>query len=428
MKILDVTVTPIAFRDPPLLNASGVHEPLALRTVVQLEVEGGVIGFGEGWGEAAIVTSVDGSPFRSRRAERVRAQQIESSINEILDGEPQPIRAWSDGPCSPRLRSPATMRRARSWASRSVTFWVAPFATESTSAPTFSTSGPGTRPRSRTTNGAPPSTQRGSFDRPRDDRSLGIPVDQAEGGCLHPDIEIATIQALAAAFPGYPLRIDPNGAWRAATARRVAAELSGVLEYLEDPVARPAAMSEIAREATMPLATNMCVVAIEDVKDAVLTDAVQIVLSDHHYWGGLRHTRELGAICAATGLGVSMHSNSHLGISLAAMAHVAAATPNLDYACDTHYPWNHEDDVVSPGSLRFEHGALIVPTAPGLGVEVDQQSSRSCMTRMSTPAGSAETTRDTCVPCTPTSTPHFHGSDHDRRPGRALSLSVGCAR
>jgi len=67
-----------------------------------------------------------------------------------------------------------------------------------------------------------------------------------------------------------------------------------------------------------------------------------------------------------------MHSNSHLGISLAAMTHVAAATPNLDYACDTHYPWNRADDIVRPGVLSIVEGAIAVPTAPGLGVELDE--------------------------------------------------------
>lgn len=33
-----------------------------------------------------------------------------------------------------------------------------------------------------------------------------------------------------------------------------------------------------------------------------------------------------------------MHSNSHVGMSLAAIAHLATAIPNLTYACDTHYP------------------------------------------------------------------------------------------
>jgi glucarate dehydratase len=131
------------------------------------------------------------------------------------------------------------------------------------------------------------------------------------------------------------------------------------------------AMAQVAARAPMPLATNMCVVSVETFAEAVTKHPVGVVLSDHHYWGGLRHTRELGALCDTFGLAMSMHSNSHLGISLAAMTHVAAATPNLAYACDTHYPWNRHDDVVQPGVLRFVDGAMPVPTGPGLGVELD---------------------------------------------------------
>ncbi|OUD86998.1 Glucarate dehydratase [Clavibacter michiganensis subsp. michiganensis] len=67
-----------------------------------------------------------------------------------------------------------------------------------------------------------------------------------------------------------------------------------------------------------------------------------------------------------------MHSNSHLGISLAAMTHVAAASPELAYACDTHYPWNRGDDVIVPGALEIVGGSVAVPTGPGLGVELDR--------------------------------------------------------
>jgi glucarate dehydratase len=129
----------------------------------------------------------------------------------------------------------------------------------------------------------------------------------------------------------------------------------------------------VARQAPMPLDTNMCVVSFEDLPQAVALDAVQVVLADHHYWGGLRRTRQLAAICETFGLGLSMHSNSHLGISLAAMTHVAASIPNLGYACDTHYPWNAADDVVNPGVLAFVDGAIGVPTGPGLGVELDHE-------------------------------------------------------
>ena len=34
-RIVDVRVTPIAFRDPPLLNVGGVHQPWALRSIIE---------------------------------------------------------------------------------------------------------------------------------------------------------------------------------------------------------------------------------------------------------------------------------------------------------------------------------------------------------------------------------------------------------
>jgi glucarate dehydratase len=53
------------------------------------------------------------------------------------------------------------------------------------------------------------------------------------------------------------------------------------------------------------------------------------------------------------------------------MTHLAAATPNLTYACDTHSPWQREE-IIEPGALRWSQGSLAVPEGPGLGVELDR--------------------------------------------------------
>jgi glucarate dehydratase len=176
------------------------------------------------------------------------------------------------------------------------------------------------------------------------------------------------------------LRIDPNSAWTVDTSVRVgealAVELSGG-GYLEDPTAGIAGMAEVRRRLlakgiNVPLASNVAVTSFNDIPASVAADAVQIILCDHHYWGGMRQVQHLAKLAETFNIGLSMHSNSHLGISLMAMAHVAAATPHLTYACDTHYPWQSaKDEVIKGGKINITDGCVVIPDRPGLGVELD---------------------------------------------------------
>ena len=136
--------------------------------------------------------------------------------------------------------------------------------------------------------------------------------------------------------------VFPNAELKA-RAHELAKELS-CGGYLEDPTAGLENMAQVrkrlmAEGITTPLATNVAVTLFADIPRALELDAIQVILCDHHYWGGMRQVRHLANLCKVFGIGLSMHSNSHLGVSLMAMAHVAAATPHLTYACDTHYPW-----------------------------------------------------------------------------------------
>ena len=52
LPITQVTITPIAFPDPPLLNSAGIHQPWALRSIIEVTAADGSIGLGETYGDA----------------------------------------------------------------------------------------------------------------------------------------------------------------------------------------------------------------------------------------------------------------------------------------------------------------------------------------------------------------------------------------
>ena len=53
------------------------------------------------------------------------------------------------------------------------------------------------------------------------------------------------------------------------------------------------------------------------------------------------------------------------------MLHLGAVIPNLSFAADAHY--HHlTDDIIQGGKLKYENGAIAVPTSPGLGVKLER--------------------------------------------------------
>jgi glucarate dehydratase len=200
----------------------------------------------------------------------------------------------------------------------------------------------------------------------------GFRVLKLKGGVLPPDQEFETVRLLRAAFPASPLRWDPNAAWSVETSIKIGRKLlhEGIeLEYLEDPTANLEGMSQVRQGVPIPLATNMCLVAFDQLAPGIRLRSVDVVLADVHFWGGFRENQRMIAVCDAFQLGVGMHSDRELGLSTAAMLHLAAATPSLAYAIDSHYHDQTGDILTEP--FVYEGGFLDVPDGPGLGVEVD---------------------------------------------------------
>lgn len=192
-----------------------------------------------------------------------------------------------------------------------------------------------------------------------------------KGGVIGPDPEIEALRLMRTQHPAAPLRIDPNAAWSVETSVRVAKAIEPLkMEYLEDPTPGLDGMAAVRRQVNMPLATNMVVTQIEHIQPAFQKGSIDIVLLDNHYMGGLTNCRYWAATCEALGWGCSGHSSNHLGISMAAMTHMNCAISHAKYEADTHYPWTSED-IIKGGKLKFKDGAMPLPDAPGLGVEID---------------------------------------------------------
>jgi glucarate dehydratase len=203
-------------------------------------------------------------------------------------------------------------------------------------------------------------------------RQFGFTTHKVKGGVFAPDYELAVYRALAAAFPEDRLRFDPNAVWSTEQAIRFGQAIEGLRnDYLEDPVFGLHGMRRTREKVRMPLATNTVVVNFEQLAANVLNTAVDVILLDTTFWGGIRACVKAAAVCETFQLGVAVHSSGELGIQLATMLHLGAVLPNLAFAADAHY--HHlTDDVIEGGLMQYEGGSIAVPTGPGLGIKLDR--------------------------------------------------------
>ena len=396
MKISAMRLHSIAIADPPLRSSYGRHAPWALRTVVELETDDGIKGVSETYGGDGPLAALEAvrnrvlgmDPFQLARFYD-ELNRTSSEAGDVPGGRSQTWLVPGENPLDSNNRTFAAIEVAcLDIIGKAVGKPVCdllggrvrdavPF-----SAYLFYKHGGGGG------DGTYGDKYGEVLDAPSTVRQCRQMIDEygfkeikLKGGVLEPAEEIESIKQLRREFgPKIPLRIDPNCAWSADTSVEVGRSLREELSdggYLEDPCAELEGMAEVRKRLLADgidtlFGSNVAVTSFSEVPKAQALDAVQIVLSDPHYWGGLRQVQYLAQTCGVLGMGLSMHSNSHLGVSLMAMTHAAAACPNLTFACDTHYPWQTErDEIVAGGRIKFQNGAVPIPNKPGLGIELD---------------------------------------------------------
>lgn len=396
IKIARMRVHSIAIADPPLRSSYGLHAPYALRTILELESDDGIIGLGETHGGDKIVAGLHALKSRVERADAFRllgriAAEIDGQARGAGGERSQTYLVPGENPLDEAARLNAVLEIAcldliGKSIGKPVCDLLGARARDEVKFSAYAFykhgGGGGEGSNARPDKYGEALTSRDLAKQVREMiREYGFEEVKLKAGVLDPEIEMETIRELRRECgPGVPLRLDPNCAWSVDTSVHIGRELREELGnggYLEDPTESIAGMGEtrkrlLAAGVETPLASNVAVTSFADLPESVRSDAVQIVLCDPHYWGGIRQVQHLGKVCSTFRLGLSMHSNSHLGISLMAMAHAAAATPHLTYACDTHYPWQSaEDEVAAGGRIPFVKGCVKISDKPGLGVELD---------------------------------------------------------
>src|ERR1700683_3855693 len=240
IRITNVAVTPVAFADPPLLNSVGVHEPFALRAIIEIHTDAGLSGLGETYADEkhlaalrAAATAIEGVDVYHTEEIYRRVQNIavqETTISSGLVGQTSPTdRVFSpfEVACLD-IQGKAAGRPVADLLGGAVREEI-PFSAYLF----YKWAGHPGADGDDWGEALDPDGIVAQAKRMVD--GYGFTALKLKGGVFPPSQEIEAVRALRAAFPDHPLRLDPNAAWTPVTAIGVAQELDGVLEYLEDP-------------------------------------------------------------------------------------------------------------------------------------------------------------------------------------------------
>jgi O-succinylbenzoate synthase len=191
--------------------------------------------------------------------------------------------------------------------------------------------------------------------------------------------DLARVEAVRDALgPSGAVRIDANAAWDVEQATKALTELSRFdLEYAEQPVPTLEDMAALRRRVDVRLAADESVRTAEDPLRVAGLDAADIVVLKVQPLGGVRSCLRVAEAC---GLPVVVSSAIETSIGIAAGVALAAALPELPYACGLGTVTLLDDDLCDD------------PLVPVNG-RIDVRSVTPSSDRLTTYAADDETTR-----------------------------------
>lgn len=243
-------------------------------------------------------------------------------------------------------------------------------------------------------------------------KALGVPVYELLGGCYRPRVEVSWVVYIRepeligeeiaqmrargfrafklkvgsridhdetcvriireAAGPEAALKLDASGAWTLPEALEYIPRLAQYgLQAVESPVlGRGAAdLARVRQAVEVPIIEHVWD-RWDYVLDLVRHQSVDIINLFPEGCGGLFRCKKVLALAEAAGIGALLGSTVELGVGTAAQVHLGVSSPGITYPSDLIGPAMYREDVITQ-AFEYQAGALLPPSGPGLGVELD---------------------------------------------------------
>jgi galactonate dehydratase len=168
--------------------------------------------------------------------------------------------------------------------------------------------------------------------------------------------------------------LDPHAKiWEPVRALQMAHAVAEYNPYFFEEPIRPEnidAMASFKRQCPIPVATGECLYTKFEFRELLAREAADIIQPDVCLMGGLLEMKKIAAMAEAHYVMVAPH-NPMGPVATAVNVHFCVSTPNvavLEYTPDDEGP--RRDIVKEP--MRVKEGYIELPTAPGLGIEIDE--------------------------------------------------------
>jgi muconate cycloisomerase len=187
------------------------------------------------------------------------------------------------------------------------------------------------------------------------------------------EAEIAATLTLRRAMGALPLCADANCGLSFADARRyVEGAREADLMFVEQPLAHDDldGLSRLTQLSPIPIGADEGIHSLADIERHQRCGAGGLSLKLIKL-GGVSAALEAARLCERLSLSVNIAAKmAESSIASAAAIHVACAVPNVDWGVSLTHFYLSADLVKRP--LAIAGGAVVRPTGPGLGIEVDE--------------------------------------------------------